>query len=644
MEHNDKLTEHLREYDGKPTPRDATEFATMQFISKSIREEFRIPKKAQQALPDLEVGYFTWCCHPSHHSLKGQHLLISLHQIYIHIFHYQFICSNMYGQECHVRTKWQKTRIEPVCYEAREALSKLLTYLLEQRRLDLFVTALKWAFYTPGGYISHYFADRDIFARLILRASQVVETKRQRLVLHWLNESRAQTKRLAGPEARFNTRLQIAKNFLSIGDHVHSAEVTVYHEDVESLDNDCQNWIVVPRERIMQSIRASMKEITMAECPWLFGRMCLAMLRMMIWESQAEDPRQLIKFFVQFEACERLRLGPNAFGPEGVPNHLYELMQSWCFKITSMTAKDFDRPDVHNLIIWTSCLDSLWTRIPPSVDAAPAIADKIATTSFAIGINPVGYDSRLTRAWSKLRMDHAERIVNALDAFRARPMGRLGFWTGTMDLQDDYMTYLHRLCDRMVDYARWHPNLAERVRLLEAVEQKCRQGYEDTKLLCEKKKQRAGYDLTQWAYRIVIAGAYHPNGPQRLEDSPEWTYARKLIQLDWFPVYRVLDEKKGLTEAGQLEKDTALALDEKLKKTYDSVRGLDRSLYTSVVPHLDWVEMDQNMYYDGTLSGGRQVSMDDFVWLARVKKLVAFQSTVKRELSREVASYGWTTG
>jgi hypothetical protein len=518
----------------------------------------------------------------------------------------------------------------------------LLTHLLERNRLDLFTEALKVRFISSDGYLADSSFDDDVYERLMFRATSVAVTKRQKIVLRWLNQYRWATKNKSTPHSRLEVRRAIGNDLAQIGDPVHKAEVILFHDDHQREDRgpgpDGQ-FVIIPREEFMLRTSEVLAELNVLDCPWLYGRLCVAMIRYLLEETQQHNPRALIDLLASYEATERIRLGPQKIGPEGNPNHIYSHMTYWQNLISPTNV--ITKPDGFNAVILKVYFEDLWTRLPPSLNTAPSIADYILyMTESNIWNEPNVFDKRLPRETVAQRYVDGERLLAAFKAFSATPTGALNFHQrGEKFPTEEQALIFHAL--ESVEHARWQPNLTDRVRVLEEVEHLCRPHFERVRASYEEKQERVAYEIAVWAYRIALAGAYHPFRPTHLEECPEWAFVVQLLQRDWFDVGDSPPEALELTALGRDQRKTVLEMDEKLRDSYRLVQNVDRRAYISVAPHIDWQEFVLGRYYDGTqLTEGP--SPADQRWIDIAGSLHDFQIAVEDQLRnklREHASF-----
>src|ERR1700761_6808141 len=112
-------------------------------------------------------------------------------QVYLHILYYYYLDSYQYGFFSQCRTKKEKRLIERLQKQADKPFVDLAEYLIQNKRLDLFVTALKLRFQGPEGFNNGRSMDDKVWTRLLLSASETAQTKRQRIVCRWMNQLRS---------------------------------------------------------------------------------------------------------------------------------------------------------------------------------------------------------------------------------------------------------------------------------------------------------------------------------------------------------------------------------------------------------------------------------------------------------------------
>jgi hypothetical protein len=518
----------------------------------------------------------------------------------------------------------------------------LLTHLLERNRLDLFTEALKLRFIATDGHVTDPGFDEDVFERLLFRATNLAETKRQRITLHWIVQYRSATRSKSTPHSRFDTRRNIGNDFASIGDAVHKAEVILFHDDLLREDRgpgpDGQ-FVIMPRENFMLQTSEVLAELNVLDCPWLYGRLCVAMIRYLLEDSQQHNPRALIDLLASYEATERIRLGPQLVTEAGNPNHIYSHMIYWQ-NIVSPT-NVVTKPDEYNAMILKVYFEDLWSRLPPSINVAPSVADFILyMTESNIWLSPNVFDKRLPREVVAQRYIDGERLLAAFQAYTAQPRGALNFHQrGDAFPKEEQALIFHAL--ESVEHARWQPDLRDRVRILEDIEQLCRPHFEKHRAIYEEEQKRVCYEISLWAYRIALAGAFHPSRPNRLEENPEWALVIQLLQRDWFDAGETPETATELSPLGVEQRKLVSEMDEKLRNIYRLVQSLDLRAYVGVAPHIDWQEFVLGRYYDGTpLSEGP--SPADTRWIDVAGSLHDFELHVEDQLRdklREHASF-----
>lgn len=508
----------------------------------------------------------------------------------------------------------------------------MLTYLLNYNRLDLFLEALKLRFVNCCGFQDDHEFNDAVYERLLIRATTLSQTKRQRINCRWLDQYRWVSRGANGPHARFDIRKAIGDDFSKIGDEVHEAEVILFHDDWAREDrgtDESGSFAIIPREEYMLQTAQAMARITMVGSPWLYGRLCIAMIRYVVEDCQYNNPTVLLNLLLSYEASERIRLGPKLDGPDGNPNRLYYQMR-WLHNIISPTRVS-TKPSPYNTVILKVYFKSLWARQPPTANAAISVADDILCMPNTNTHNaPTVLNNRLPREAVAERYEGGERLLAALQQYPKNPIGTLTFH-GERAALIDYKKELLFHSFSSVEHARWQLDLAERIRVLEEIEERCRPYYEENKAKYDEKRERVCYEIAIWAYRIALAGAYHPGRPKSVGDCPEWALVKQLLKKDWFAEHSLLDSETGLTEDGRDERRLVLEMDEKLGKAYDWVRDLDRRFYVGIPPHVDWQEFQDNRYYDGSV-GVRTMEMEETDWVHVARKLSQFQKVVEEQL------------